>query len=41
MFFPISCTSPFTVAMTMRPWVRAVPPSATSFRFSSSMNGVR
>src|ERR1035438_1972447 len=30
MFLPMSCTSPFTVAMTMRPWGRAVPPPATN-----------
>ena len=34
MFLPMSCTSPFTVAMTILPWVR--PPSC----FSASMKGV-
>ena len=35
MFLPMSCTSPFTVAMTMRPWGFAPAD------FSASMNGIR
>ncbi len=37
MFFPMSCTSPLTVAMTTLPFARV-----SAFRsFSASMNGMR
>ncbi|NKA88718.1 hypothetical protein GO305_02357 [Ralstonia solanacearum] len=41
MFLPMSCTSPFTVAMTILPRERTSPPAAAICRFSSSMNGIR
>ena len=37
MFLPMSCTSPFTVAMTILPLARESPDCA----FSASMNGTR
>ena len=37
MFLPMSCTSPLTVAITMRPADRA----SSSARFSRSRNGTR
>ncbi|MDT4835182.1 hypothetical protein FQZ97_688380 [compost metagenome] len=41
MFLPMSCTSPFTVAMMILPLVRTSRPAASSWRFSSSMYGMR
>ena len=41
MFLPMSWTSPFTVAVTIRPCGLAVPPARITSRFSSSMNGSR
>ena len=35
MFLPMSCTSPFTVAMTILPRERALPPAAWSRRLCS------
>ena len=37
MFLPMSCTSPFTVAMTILPFGFASPPASINSRFSSSM----
>ncbi len=37
MFLPMSCTSPFTVAMTILPLALASPPASTSSFFSASM----
>ena len=37
MFLPMSCTSPFTVAMMILPLVRTSRPAASSRSFSSSM----
>ena len=37
MFLPMSCTSPFTVAMTILPLGLASPPPAINANFSASM----
>ena len=37
MFLPMSCTSPFTVAMMIFPLVFTSPPAASSSSFSASM----
>ena len=37
MFLPMSCTSPFTVAMTILPRAETSPPAAAMACFSASM----
>jgi len=43
MFLPMSCTSPFTVAITILPFDErsAAPPANRRASFSFSMNGIR